>query len=49
MLEPRRGPKIGQGAEKNLVQIAGYNYGLMVSLPEWLTHYGTQPLIYYKF
>jgi alginate O-acetyltransferase complex protein AlgI len=32
-----------------IVQIAGYNYGLLVILAEWLTHYGTQPFVYYKF
>jgi len=32
-----------------IVQIVGYNYGLLVVLAEWLTHYGTQPFVYYKF
>jgi alginate O-acetyltransferase complex protein AlgI len=32
-----------------ILQIAGYNYGLLVILAEWLTHYGTQPFVYYKF
>jgi alginate O-acetyltransferase complex protein AlgI len=32
-----------------IVQIAGYNYGLLVILSEWLSHYGTQPFVYYKF
>ena len=32
-----------------IVQIVGYNYGLLVILSEWLTHYGTQPFVYYKF
>jgi alginate O-acetyltransferase complex protein AlgI len=32
-----------------IVQIVGYNYGLLVVLTEWLTHYGTQPFVYYKF
>jgi alginate O-acetyltransferase complex protein AlgI len=32
-----------------IVQIIGYNYGLLVILSLWLTHYGTQPFVYYKF
>jgi alginate O-acetyltransferase complex protein AlgI len=32
-----------------IVQIVGYNYGLLVILSEWFTHYGTQPFVYYKF
>jgi alginate O-acetyltransferase complex protein AlgI len=32
-----------------IVQIVGYNYGLLLILSEWLTHYGTQPFVYYKF
>ena len=32
-----------------IVQVAGYNYGLLLILAEWLTHYGTQPFVYYKF
>ena len=32
-----------------VVQIVGYNYGLLLILSEWLTHYGTQPFVYYKF
>jgi alginate O-acetyltransferase complex protein AlgI len=32
-----------------VVQIAGYNYGLLIILADWLTHYGTQPFVYYKF
>ena len=32
-----------------IVQIAGYNYGLLVVLAEWLAHYGSQPFVYYKF
>jgi alginate O-acetyltransferase complex protein AlgI len=32
-----------------IVQVAGYNYGLLLILTEWLTHYGSQPFVYYKF
>jgi alginate O-acetyltransferase complex protein AlgI len=32
-----------------IVQVIGYNYGLLVIFSFWLTHYGTQPFIYYKF
>jgi alginate O-acetyltransferase complex protein AlgI len=32
-----------------IVQVVGYNYGVMLILAAWLTHYGTQPFVYYKF
>jgi alginate O-acetyltransferase complex protein AlgI len=32
-----------------IVQIAGYNYGLLLILTEWLTHHGTQPFVYFRF
>jgi alginate O-acetyltransferase complex protein AlgI len=32
-----------------IVQIVGYNCGLLLILSGWLTHYGTQPFVYYKF
>jgi alginate O-acetyltransferase complex protein AlgI len=32
-----------------IVQVVGYNYGFLLILSEWFTHYGTQPFVYYKF
>jgi alginate O-acetyltransferase complex protein AlgI len=32
-----------------IVQIAAYNYGLLLILTEWLTHNGTQPFVYFRF
>jgi alginate O-acetyltransferase complex protein AlgI len=41
--------KIVFGKIPAIVQVVGYNYGLLLILAEWLTHYGTQPFVYYKF
>jgi D-alanyl-lipoteichoic acid acyltransferase DltB (MBOAT superfamily) len=32
-----------------LPQIIGYNWGLLLIISYWLTHYGSQPFVYYKF
>jgi alginate O-acetyltransferase complex protein AlgI len=32
-----------------IVQVVGYNYALLFIVSYWLTHYGAQPFVYYKF